>query len=124
MQTIRVLLVDDSRDFIDAIDRFLAEVGGVEVIGKEYSGSEALNLADHLRPDLVLMDISMPEMNGLQATTRIKTRFDPPQVIMLTLHDSPQYREAAQQAGADGFVTKSEIAELLPAIGALSFDRR
>jgi DNA-binding NarL/FixJ family response regulator len=73
-----------------------------------------------LQPDLVLMDVAMPNMNGLEATRRIKTQADAPHVVILTLHDTPEYRAAAEAVGADNFVSKAEFnAQMLPLIRTL-----
>lgn len=117
MRLIRTLLVDDSSEFIEAAQRFLAPETNVEIIGQAHSGQDAVEAATKLEPDLILMDLSMPGMNGLEATRQIKALPDPPQVIILTIYDNPEYRTAAQAVEADGFVTKSEFgSELLPLI--------
>jgi DNA-binding NarL/FixJ family response regulator len=73
-----------------------------------------------LRPDLVLMDLAMPGMGGLEATRRLKAEPDAPRVIMLSLHEHPMYRTAALDAGANGFVPKSKLGTaLLPMIHSL-----
>jgi DNA-binding NarL/FixJ family response regulator len=105
----RVLVVDDSPRFASAATRFLSLVSEVDVIGEAYSGREALVQVDRLRPDVVLMDVGMPDMDGLETTRRIKQAEAPPQVIVLTLHDGPEYRSQAARAGADGFVSKREF---------------
>ena len=116
----RVLLVDDSPEFLESAVHFLAEDPAIEVVGRVFSGRGALEQLPVLKPDLVLMDVSMPEMNGLEATRRIKAQDDDLRVILLTLHDNPEYRAAAQAAKADGFVAKSELGiELLPLIHQL-----
>jgi DNA-binding NarL/FixJ family response regulator len=113
----RVLLVDDSAEFLESAVHFLTADPAIEVVGQAYSGRGALEQVGVLKPDLVLMDLSMPEMNGLEATRRLKEQDDKPRVILLTLHDNPEYRAAAQAAKADGFVAKSELGiELLPLI--------
>ena len=82
--------------------------------------NHALEKVPLLKPDLVLMDLSMPEMNGLDATRAIKAHADGPRVIILTLHDNPEYRAAAADVRADGFVTKTELdLQLLPLIHEL-----
>ncbi|MEI6669006.1 MAG: sugar phosphate nucleotidyltransferase [Acidobacteriota bacterium] len=114
---VRVLLVDDSPHFIESAERFFADELGVDVVGSALSGAEALDLVARLHPDLVLMDVAMPGMDGLEATQRIKALAASPRVIILTLYDTPKYREAAHRAGADGFVPKADFGEkLLPLI--------
>ena len=112
----RVLLVDDSPRFTLAATRFLSLLPDFQIIGEARTGREALDQVDRLHPDLVLMDVGMPEMDGLEATRRIKCRAEPPQIILLTLHDSAEYRAQAQRAGADGFVSKQEFGTALLAL--------
>src|SRR5207244_5806865 len=96
---------------------FLAGEPEVEVVGRASSGRGALEQVPLLKPDLVLMDLTMPGMNGLEATRRLKARPDGPRVILLTLHDNPEYRAAAAAVQADGFVSKSDLGlHLLPLI--------
>ncbi len=116
----RIFLVDDSPDFLECAVNFLAADPEIEVVGRASSGRGALEQVPVLKPDLVLMDLTMPEMNGLEATRHLKAQSDGPRVIILTLHDNPEYRAAAEAVRADGFVTKSELGlQLLPAIHAL-----
>jgi two-component system response regulator NreC len=116
----RVLLVDDNAEFLDCAVNFLNGEPAVEVVGRASSGRGALEQVPLLQPDLVLMDLTMPEMNGLEATRRLKAGPDGPRVILLTLHDIPEYRAAAEEARADGFVAKSELGiQLLPLIHEL-----
>jgi len=79
-------------------------------------GLEGVRLAEALSADIVLMDLTMPVMNGLDATRRIKSGLTPPRVIIVTLHDDPRYRRSAEIAGADGFICKANFAELAPAM--------
>jgi DNA-binding NarL/FixJ family response regulator len=117
----RILLVDDSAEFLAALSTFLSDFPGMEIVGRAASGCEAVEAVDIVRPDLILMDISMPKMNGIEATKIIKSRPSSPLVLMLTLHDSQQYYGAARSAGADGMVLKSEVLnDLLPAIRMIS----
>lgn len=113
---LRILLVDDNRRFLEAVRRFLTRES-FEIVGQALSGVAALEQVAHLHPDLVLMDMAMPQMDGLEATRRIKARPNPPRIIMLTLHDNPAYATEAKAVGADGFVAKSEFGtQLLPVI--------
>ncbi len=115
----RILLVDDNRRCVEAVHRFLTRES-FEVVGHAQSGISAVEQVAHLHPDLVLMDLAMPQMNGLEATRRIKAGPHPPRVIILTLHDNPEYAAEAQTVGADGFVPKTEFGlQLLPVIRAM-----
>lgn len=117
---IRVLLVDDSRAFLDALGRLLEQEKRIEVVGRAHSGEEAIALARDLAPDLILMDIAMPGMSGLAATVVIKARVRAPRVVIVTVNEAPEYQAAARGVGADGFVTKGEIgAELFSVVRAL-----
>jgi DNA-binding NarL/FixJ family response regulator len=120
MPPLRILLVDDSLSFLESATRFLSGEAYLEIVGRAFSGGEALEQVSRLRPDLVLMDLAMPGMNGLEATRRIKMQPDAPRVVVLSLNDSNQYRIAAEAVGADGFVAKSEFStELLTLISGL-----
>ena len=115
MEPISVLLVDNSPEFLQVAAAFLSVNPEVAVVGNARSGEEGLRLTAELRPDLVLMDLIMPGMNGLKATKMIKRQVTPPKVIILTLYDIPEYRAAAAAAGADGFLDKAKFTEgLLP----------
>lgn len=120
MIPVSTLIVDDSPSFLQSAVRFLSMDGRVDVIGLALSGADAVIQVQQLRPDLVLMDLAMPGMNGLEATRAIKAGSNPPSVIILTLHDTPEYRTAAREAQADGFVAKSDFGvKLLPLIESL-----
>ena len=120
MLPLRILLVDDSVQFLDVVARALATVPAIEIVGRALSGRDAVEQVPQLQPDLVLMDVAMPNMNGLEATRRIKTQADAPHVVILTLHDTPEYRAAAEAVGADNFVSKAEFnAQMLPLIRTL-----
>ncbi len=121
MKQIRVLLVDDSLQFLDSAADFLACDGRVLVVGRARDGQEGVRLAEELAPDLVLMDLSMSVMDGLAATRLIKARPAPPRVVIVTLRDSPEDRQGAHSARADGFICKSEFTDrVLAAVDALS----
>ena len=114
MNALKILLADDHREFLEVASRFLAEHDGIDVVGSAHSGQEAVQMARDLAPDLVLMDLSMPDLNGLEATRRIKALQSPPLVVMLTLYDAPEIQSCARAAGADHFITKSEFGDSLP----------
>jgi DNA-binding NarL/FixJ family response regulator len=122
MDPIRVYLVDDSQDFLEAVARFLGSDSRVDIIGQSQSGEDAIQQVPMLKPDLVLMDLAMPDMNGLETTRRIKAGPDAPRIIILTLHDNTEYRAAASSVEADGFIAKSELGvQLLPMITSLFY---
>ncbi|MBI3244297.1 MAG: response regulator transcription factor [Chloroflexi bacterium] len=120
MKPIRTLLVDDSPEFLKSAARFLAAQSRVDIVGQAHSACEALELVSRLQPDLVLMDLRLPGLNGLEATRRLKASVQPPRVVILTLHDQAEYRRAATDAKADGFIAKAELAvQLMPLIDRL-----
>lgn len=123
MSPIRVLLVDDNPEFLDATTRFLSSDTWLEIIGQTLSGQEALERTNSLKPDLILMDLAMPKMNGLEVTRQIKALPNSPRVIILTLYDNAEYRLASQEVQADGFIAKSDLGvQLLSMIHSLFKD--
>ncbi len=114
MNKITVLLVDDHEGFINAALRHLRKLPWIEVVGQAGNGLEAIERSEALRPDVVLMDLAMPEMGGLQATRLIKAQDNPPFIVIASHFDDAEHREHALRAGADGFVSKlSYIQEVL-----------
>lgn len=111
---LRVLLVDDSEQYLSALTRYLGYQPWAQVVGVARTGAEAIKRALTLAPDLIFMDIVMPETNGIEATEKIKRWPRPPRIIMLSLHDNAEYRYYAQQAGADAYLVKSELESALP----------
>ena len=114
---LRILVVDDSAIARDALCNFLEMHAAFEVVGCAQDGNESLRLAAELRPDLVLMDVNMPGMNGLEATKRLLRQRPDIRVIFVSLHDSLSILRASLATGAHGFVCKNRIhEELLPEI--------
>ena len=114
---VRVLIADDHRLFAEALEAILATDSRIEIAGYARHGREAVDLFDELRPDVVLMDISMPIMDGLEATRQIRSSKPTACVLMLTGSNSSTDVDRARQAGAAGYVTKDRIAaELIDAI--------
>jgi len=114
---IRVLVVDDHAILRDGIRSLLESQEDIVVVGEAGDGTEAIELVGELLPDLVLMDISMPKTNGLEATKKIKERFPQVKVLILTQHDNREYIAPALGAGASGYVLKrSGRREMLNAI--------
>ena len=105
MPKIRVLVVDDHTIVRDGICALLALTGDIEVVGEAANGSEAVKMVRELKPDVVLMDISMPIMDGLEATRRICKEF-PTRVLILTQYDDKEYVFPVIEAGASGFISK------------------
>jgi DNA-binding NarL/FixJ family response regulator len=117
---IRTLMVDDHAAFLDELAHLLEDEHEIDVVGRTASGEDALKQTAALRPDLVLMDLAMPGMGGLEATRRLKTAPRAPRVIMLSFHEHSMYRLAALDAGANGFIPKSKLGTaLLPMIHSL-----
>jgi len=106
MQKIRVLVVDDHTIVRDGICALLALAGDIEVVGEAANGSEALKQVRELIPDVVLMDITMPIMGGLEATRRICKEFPRTKVLVLTQYDDKEYVFPVIEAGACGFISK------------------
>lgn len=107
MKRLRTLLVDDNQAFLALSKHLLTPMDGVEVIGFGYDGFDAVRLAEELHPDLIIMDLVMPGMGGLQATRLIKAQHQPPQIVIASYYDDVEHREHAAAAGADGFVGKN-----------------
>lgn len=119
--SLRILLVDDSHTFLNAVTQCLAMLPEAEVVGQAYDGAEALAKAQALQPDLVLLDIVMPHMTGLEVATQMQTWPTPPRILFLSLHDNESYRTAALELGAVALVGKGNfVADLMPIISSLA----
>lgn len=108
---IRVLLVDDHAMVREGLRGLLKEHDEVEVVGEAWDGEEAVAFADRLRPDVVIMDVNMPRMDGLEATRRIKAAFPAVVVIGLSINCSTQVESAMRSSGADAFLSKDAAGE-------------
>ena len=106
---IRVLIVDDQLPFRQASRMVVELTDGFELAGEATNGAEAIELAERLRPDLVLMDVQMPGIDGIETTRRIRAFENPPIVIVMSTHESGDYEAVAEAAGAIGFVPKSQF---------------
>ena len=119
MKKIRVLIVDDHTLVRDGIKALLSLVADIEVVGEAADGRQAIGKAKDLLPDVVLMDLSMPVMSGLEATRRLRKEFPKMRVLALTQYDDSEYVIPVIEAGACGFVTKMmAFSELASAIAA------
>jgi DNA-binding NarL/FixJ family response regulator len=111
--TIKVAIADDHSLVRQGLRRYLDTAPDLEVVGEAATGEEALGLVEKASPDIVLLDIRMPEMDGLEAARRIRERFPQVGVIMLTAYDDRQFVVEAVRAGARGYVLKARDAEHL-----------
>jgi DNA-binding NarL/FixJ family response regulator len=123
MQPISVLLVDDNTTFLNILKSYLQErqwEKTLRVIGTANCGEDALKKASGLKPDVVLLDLVMPGMSGFQVIPRLKQALPQVQIIVLTLLDSPDYRQTSLAAGADFFVAKENLdIDLKPAFAKI-----
>ncbi|MEL0612483.1 response regulator transcription factor [Marinomonas arenicola] len=110
---IRVLLVDDHMLVLDGLQARLEMEANIEVIGTASNGLEALEKAQQLQPDLVLMDVSMPILNGLEATKRFRSEQANIKILMLSMHNDKEYILSLIQSGANGYVLKDVSSEEL-----------
>ena len=119
--TTRVVLVDDDPLVRSALTLMLGGQSDIEVVGEAGDGREGLTMVEQLRPDVVLMDIRMPRVDGLAATRSLHARADPPRVIVLTTFDADEHVVEALAAGADGFLLKdTPPAQIIAAIRAVA----
>jgi DNA-binding NarL/FixJ family response regulator len=117
MSAVSVLLVDDNPIFLHCAKRFLQQRQDVVVVGTISGGKWALDLAQNLKPDVALVDLSMSDLPGLELIPRLRAAAPEVGIIALTLLDTDDYRQAAMAAGADSFVSKNTMnTDLMPAI--------
>lgn len=121
---VRVLVVDDDDRFTELLGTVLAQSGAVDVIGRARNGEQGVALAIELRPDVVLMDLDMPILNGIEATQRLRDAGVEAPVIVVSGSDVQAHMDGAHLAGASAYVRKSAIAEdlleVLHAVAAAS----
>ena len=110
---VRVLIADDHRLFAEALEAVLSSEVRIEVVGRASDGGEAVELARRLQPDLVVLDISMPVLDGFEAAAQLERLQRPPAVLMLTGSSSAEDIDRARRAGAKGYITKDAIAASL-----------
>jgi len=112
-EPMRIIITDDHALVRDGLRSMLEDEPGLEVVGEAANGREALELCRSLEPDLVLMDVRMPEMDGLEATQAIKQELPSTSVLMVTMHENPDYLLEALSAGAAGYVLKGASGDRL-----------
>ena len=113
VETVRVLIADDNVLFARTLETILEDDERFEVVGKAKDGVEAVEFAESLHPDVVLMDITMPRVDGLEATRRLRELGSPAHVVVLTESDFAGDIVRAQRSGADGYVPKTRLVQRL-----------
>jgi DNA-binding NarL/FixJ family response regulator len=125
MAEIRVLIVDDMERVRQDLRTFLILTGEIKIVGEGSNGLDAVRLAETLCPEVILMDLKMPVLDGYEATRQIKASQPSCRIIALTIHDGEAETEKALQAGADDFITKGpSLDRLLEAIHKISTIRQ
>jgi YesN/AraC family two-component response regulator len=121
---LRVLIVDDSDAVRRGLTRLLQPQGDIEIIGESSDGQDAIRKTQQYKPDVVLMDVSMPVMNGLDAARKIKHDFPSTVVLMVTQFESASFAREAVSAGAAAYILKSDATkELIPALRKIQSSR-
>ena len=121
MSKIKILLVEDHTIVRQGLRSLLEQNSGMEVIGEAENGKEAVHKAENLKPDIVLMDVSMPLLNGIEATRQIKKHWPEIKVLILTMHTTEEYIFQILRAGASGYIVKKAAhQELITAIHAVN----
>jgi two-component system response regulator NreC len=124
MKKIKLLVADDHKIFRQGIKMLLEEESDLQVVGEASDGREAVKKATELKPDVILMDIAMANLNGLEATRQIKKQLPSAKVIMVTMHKNEEYVLQSFQAGASGFILKEgAVEELVSAIRSINSDK-
>jgi DNA-binding NarL/FixJ family response regulator len=124
MKKVKLLVADDHKIFRQGIKKLLEEESDMHVIGEAADGRETVKKATELKPDVILMDIAMSNLNGLEATKQIKKVLPAVKVIMLTMHKNEEYILQSFQAGASGYILKEgAVEELVSAIRSIHQDK-
>jgi DNA-binding NarL/FixJ family response regulator len=121
MASVRILIADDYEQIRRAVRTLLASHEEWDVCGEAVDGQDAIQKTKELKPDVVVLDISMPRLNGLEAARIIHKEMPQSEILILSQHTASEMLQAALAAGARGYVTKSDVfRELLPAVEAVS----
>ncbi len=120
MDTYRLVLADDHVIIRQGMKRLIEDMDGLEVVGEASNGIELIEILPESRPDMVILDVSMPKKNGIVTTKEIKRDFPEVKVLIMTMHKSREYLDASLSAGADGYMLKEDSdIELLSAINTI-----
>jgi two-component system response regulator NreC len=124
MNKIRLLVADDHKIFRQGIKKLLEEQKDLQVVGEAKDGREAVKKAEELKPDIVLMDVAMADLNGMEATRQIKKALPDIKILMLTMHKNEEYVLQSFQAGASAYILKEgAVEELVSAIHSVYHDK-
>ena len=124
MKKVRLLIADDHKIFRQGIKKLLEEEPDLQVVGEAADGRDTVKKATELKPDIILMDIAMANLNGLEATKQIKKVLPESKIIMLTMHKNEEYVLQSFQAGASGYILKEgAVEELVSAIRSIHQDK-
>ena len=125
MKMIRIYIVDDNEQFAKYMSRFLMSQENLSISGFATSGREAIETLDSLDCDVVLMDIAMPNMNGLDTTKQLRERSFEKPIIVVSMHDDRYYNQTVHEAGANAYINKSDFCEeIVPTINRVLDSKR
>ena len=122
---LKILLIDNNRVFLSAVSQLLGALQGALVVGQAHDSDEALALAQNTQPDLVLMELALPNAGSPELARTLHQMPHPPRIVFLSMHSSDLYSDISSDLGAESFVDKAEfVVKLLPAIEALIAERQ
>ena len=113
---LRILVADDNDSFRAGFIEYINNQDGLRVIGEARNGLEAIELTNNLRPDIIMIDVSMPKMDGITSAGIIKQRNPETNIVVVTIHEEQIFKELSEQLPADGYICKSSISSDLPKI--------
>lgn len=113
MERKSLIIVDDNSTFIDVITRYIGGESTLEIVGTASDGAGAVELARQLKPDVMLLDLGMPGLTGIEVLPLLRVASENTRIIILTLLDTEAYRSAALRSGADAFISKAALSKML-----------
>ena len=114
MENVRILLADDNKNFRSGLAEFINNQLGFKVVGEANDGMEAIKLIDNVKPDIVLLDVSMPKLDGISTARFIRKECSKMYIVIVTMHEEKVFKSYTDFIPVDGFINKSEISEKLP----------